>query len=54
VIDRDRRRRFSREQEDWIARAKTAPSVYKAAGVETKAIIEGLQAKYRKTYKPRG
>jgi hypothetical protein len=48
MISRDRRRRYTREQEVWIAKAKAAPSYYKAS-LETKAIIKGLKQYRKKT-----
>ena len=41
--------RFRPEQKAWIARARTAPSVYKAAATEARDIVSRLQAKQRRT-----
>jgi hypothetical protein len=45
---RVRKERFSREQKDWIARARATPSYYKAAVEQARVIVEQLQATPRR------
>jgi hypothetical protein len=45
---RVRKERFSREQKDWIARARAAPMYYKAAVKEAQIIVNQLQANARR------
>jgi hypothetical protein len=47
MMAKRRRERFSREQKEWIAKARRAPSVYKAAGLKAKAIIEQFQYRHK-------
>lgn len=48
MTKRVRKERFSREQKDWIARARAAPSYYKQAVEQAREIVQQLQVTSRK------